>query len=100
MRNYEALYIIKPELEEEKIAAVVEKFKQLIVDNGGEVTQLEEWGKRKLAYEVKKYREGYYVLMNFKSSVEAARELERIFKISDDVIRYLLVRLDDEKQAS
>lgn len=100
MRNYEALYIIKPELEEEQIAAVVEKYKQLVADNGGQVTQVEEWGKRKLAYEVKKYREGYYVLMNFKGTVETANELDRIFRISDDVIRYLLVRNEDDKQAS
>lgn len=100
MRNYEVLYIIKPDLEEEKISAVVEKFKKVVVDNGGEVTLLDEWGKRKLAYDIKKYSEGYYVLMKFKSSVETARELERLLKISDDVIRHLLVRLEDEKQAS
>ncbi|WP_227763054.1 30S ribosomal protein S6 [Zhaonella formicivorans] len=97
MRSYEALYIIKPSVEAEQIPAVVEKFKQLIVDNGGEVTNVDEWGKRRLAYEVEKHREGYYVLMNFKSPAQTAHELERIFKIADEILRYLVIRLDEKK---
>lgn len=97
MRDYETLYIIKPDVEAERIPAVVEKFKQLVLDNGGEIVKVEEWGKRRLAYEVQKIREGYYVLMNFKSSTAASQELERIFKITDEILRYLVIRLDEQK---
>ncbi|MDS1030563.1 30S ribosomal protein S6 [Bacillota bacterium LX-D] len=97
MRNYETLYIIKPDVEEEQTAALVERFKQIVEGNGGEVTKVDQWGKRRLAYEVDKYHDGFYVLMNFKSEPAAAQELERIFKITDEMLRYLVVRLDEEK---
>jgi small subunit ribosomal protein S6 len=99
MRNYEAMYILKTDADAEKMAANVEKYRKLIVDNGGEIVKLDEWGKRKLAYEVMKQREGYYVLMNFKSEAPAVHELDRVLKISDDIIRFLIVKLDEKKPA-
>jgi len=92
MRDYETLYIINPTLEEDKIKNVVEKFKTLIQKNGGEVTDINEWGKRRLAYTVKNMNEGYYVLMQFKAEPAVVQDLERVFKITDEVIRYLITK--------
>ncbi|MCG0277656.1 MAG: 30S ribosomal protein S6 [Thermanaeromonas sp.] len=96
MRSYETLYIIRPDLDEEQIEAVVNKFTELIQKNGGEIIQVDKWGKKKLAYEIRKYREGYYVLMQFKGTPAVAQELERVFKITDEVIRYLIARLEEK----
>lgn len=93
MRNYEIMYIIRPELDEEKTNAVVDKVKGLVENNGGEVTKLDKWGKRRLAYEVEKnVREGFYVLMQFTAGPDVAIEIDRILKISDEVMRHLIVR--------
>ena len=92
MRNYEAMYVLRPEMDEEQINAAIEKFSDIITANGGEVTKVEQWGKRRLAYEVEKLREGYYVLCYFTGNTELPKELERNFKISDRVIRFLVVR--------
>lgn len=95
MRNYEALYVLRPDLGDEEIEALVTRFSQLVSNAGGEVLKLDPWGKRRLAYEVKKLREGYYVLMQFKGSADIARELERVLKITDNVIRQLIVRMEE-----
>ena len=92
MRNYETIYVLRPEMDEEQVNAAVEKFSGIITANGGGVTKVEHWGKRRLAYEVKKLREGYYVLCYFTGSTELPKELERNYKISDEVIRFLVVR--------
>lgn len=92
MRDYETLYIINPTLEEDEIKNVVEKFKTLIQKNGGEVTDINEWGKRRLAYTVKNMNEGYYVLMQIKAEPAVVQDLERVFKITDEVIRYLITK--------
>lgn len=96
MRAYEAMYIIRPDFDEEKVQATIEKYSSLIQNNGGELVNVEPWGKRRLAYELKKFREGYYVLVHFKGEPKTPAELERNFKISDDVIRYLIVK-EEEK---
>jgi len=95
MRAYETLYVIKPDLDEEALAGVIEKFTGLIAANGGEVVTNNKWGKRKLAYEVKDYREGIYVLVNFNGQPATAQELERVFKITDEVLRYLITRKEE-----
>ena len=82
-------------MEEEAIKAMVERFSNLIVEQGGEVEKVDEWGKRRLAYPIEDFHEGYYVLMNFNAKSEVPSELERIYKITDDVIRYIIIR-DDE----
>lgn len=91
MRNYEVMYIIKPDLDEEKIQAVIEKFNTLINDNKGEVVTADKWGKRRLAYEIKDYREGIYILVNFKGEAGTARELDRVMKITDDILRFMII---------
>ena len=95
MRKYEVMYIQRSDVEEEKRKANVERFNAIITDRGGEITKLNEMGKRRLAYEIDKNRDGFYVLTNFQANPEAVTELERIMKISDDVIRYLVVREDE-----
>lgn len=91
MRKYEVMYIVRPDLEQEAVQAVVEKF-QGIIQNGGEITKHDVMGKRRLAYEINKIRDGVYVLVNFTAAPEVVTELERILKISDEVIRYLITK--------
>lgn len=91
MRKYEVMYIIRPDVEQEAVQAVVEKF-QGIIQNGGEITKHDVLGKRRLAYEINKLREGVYVLVNFTATPDVVNELERILKISDEVIRYLITK--------
>jgi len=96
LRTYELLYIIKPVLEAEQIAATVEKFADLVKNNRGEIIKLDQWGKRRLAYEVQDYREGFYVQMQFKAEPALASEVERILKISDNTIKYLITRIGED----
>ena len=87
--KYEVLYVLNPNLTEEETQAIVEKFKTLIEQNGT-VDEMEEWGKRKLAYEINYLTEGYYVLVKFTSGPELPVELDRILGITDGVIRSLV----------
>lgn len=87
--KYEVLYVLNPNLTEEETQALVEKFKTLIEQNGT-VDEMEEWGKRKLAYEINYLTEGYYVLVKFTSGPELPAELDRILGITDGVIRSLV----------
>ncbi len=89
MNLYEALFVLKSSIEEEKRVDAIEKFKG-IVETSGEVVSVDEWGNRKLAYEIDKMKEGYYVLMTFKSTPDLPRELERNFRISDLVMRFMV----------
>ncbi len=87
--KYEVLYVLNPNLNEEETQAVVEKFKTLIEQNGT-IDEMDEWGKRKLAYEINYLSEGYYVLVKFTSGPEFPAELDRILGITDGVIRSLV----------
>jgi small subunit ribosomal protein S6 len=91
MRKYEVMYIIRPDVEQENVQALVEKFNG-IISNGGEVAKTDVIGKRRLAYEINKLRDGYFVLVHFNATTEVVNELDRIMKISDEVIRSLIVR--------
>ncbi len=95
MRKYEAIFILRPSIEEDKRVEEIEKYKSIIAADG-EIEKVEEWGNRKLAYEIEKIRDGYYVLVTFKANPTLPKELERNFKISDDVIRYIIVNLEDK----
>lgn len=92
MRKYEVMYIIRTDLDQEAVQAAIEKFQSVITNNGGEITNHEVMGKRRLAYEIKKYRDGIYVLVNFNATPAVVAELDRVMKISDEVIRYLIVK--------
>lgn len=95
MRKYEMMYVLRPELSEEAVAAVVEKLKNIVTSEGGEITAFKEMGKRRLAYEIKHLKEGIYFLMNFDATQALVAELERITRITDEVIRYLIIREDE-----
>jgi len=96
VRPYEVLYIVHPELTEEQVSEIMEKYKLIAESQGGEVESVQRWDKRRLAYEVMGQREGIYCLMNFKSEPKAAEELDRLQKISDDVLRHIIIRLDEK----
>ncbi|WP_226002206.1 30S ribosomal protein S6 [Paenibacillus sp. BJ-4] len=89
MRKYEVMYIIRPDIEQEAVQAAVDKFQGIISNGGGEITN-HDVTKRCLAYEIKKFRDGSFVLVNFTAEPAVVTELERIMKISDEVIRYLI----------
>jgi len=91
MRKYEVMYIIRPDVEQETLQAVVEKFNAIIA-NGGEIIKSEVLGKRRLAYEIKKFRDGIYVVVNFNAPPQVVAELDRVLRITDEVIRHLIVR--------
>ncbi|NBD25065.1 30S ribosomal protein S6 [Paenibacillus glycinis] len=91
MRKYEVMYIIRPEVEQESVQALTEKF-QAIIGNGGEVTKHDVIGKRRLAYEINKIRDGIYVLVHFNATPEVVNELDRVMKITDEVIRFLITK--------
>ena len=95
MKAYELLYIIRPDMDEESTTALVDRLSGLAASNGGQNVTVEKWGKRRLAYEIKDYKEGQYILMNFDAEGKTSQEIERVMKISDDVIRFLTVRKDD-----
>ena len=95
MREYEAVYIVKPNYDEEQYAQFIEKYSALIQNNGGEIIKVEPWGKRRLAYEIDKLREGYYVLVRVNAQADVPAELERNFKIADEIMRYLVVRVGE-----
>ncbi|KGP76393.1 30S ribosomal protein S6 [Desulfosporosinus sp. Tol-M] len=95
MKAYEILYIIRPDLDEEATTVLVDRLSGLVTSNGGDNVTVDKWGKRRLAYEIQDYKEGQYVLMNFEGEGRTSQEIERVMKISDDVIRFLTVRKDD-----
>ncbi len=95
MRKYETLFILEPSLDEEALKAGVEKFKGVIENGGGTIDNVDDWGKRKLAYEIKKVNEGFYTLINFTSGTELPKELDRVFRITDGVVRHMIIREEE-----
>ena len=92
MRKYENIFIAHPSLDEEAVKALIEEFKGVIEAGNGTVDNVDFWGKRKLAYEIKKVNEGYYTLINFTADTELPKELDRVFRITDGVLRHIIVR--------
>lgn len=92
MNKYESLYVITPELEDADFQAVIEKFAGIVTANKGEVEKIDQWGKRRLAYEIDYKTEGYYVLMLFQAPGELPAELERNFKNDERIMRFVVVR--------
>jgi len=95
LRDYELIVIISPEVGEEDIPGTVDKVSDFITSRGGSITEVNHWGRRKLAYPIDRFREGHYVLSRFKAKPEMAAELEANLKISENILRHLLVRLGD-----
>jgi small subunit ribosomal protein S6 len=92
MNKYEIMYIIRPNIEDEAKKALVERFTNVLADNGAEVAEVKEWGKRRLAYEINDFRDGYYMLLQVGSKPEAVQEFDRLAKISEDIIRHMVTR--------
>lgn len=91
--NYESIFIIKPTLSDEETEKVIQKMRDIITSGGGEVVNVENWGKKKLAYEIKKHKKGHYVLFHFKGEGPILKELERNYRLSDSIIKFLTVKL-------
>ncbi|MEP6755038.1 MAG: 30S ribosomal protein S6 [Chthonomonadales bacterium] len=98
MRHYEAMFLVNAEVTEEELAAILEKYKKVVTDMGGDVSSAGKWeqGRRRLVYEIDRKREGMYLLMRFEANPDVPKELDRIFRISDDVFRHIVVRPDED----
>ncbi|MDK2822767.1 MAG: small subunit ribosomal protein [Clostridia bacterium] len=96
MRQYELLFIVKPDVDEEQLEAVIGKYTALIEKEGGEIIKVDKWGKRKFAYEIdKKWRDGFYTLIQFNGEPAVASEVDRVMKISDEIIRHIITRIGE-----
>lgn len=95
MNKYESVIIINPSLDEQGIKDVITRFTDLINNNNGKVENVDEMGKRKLAYEIKKQSEGYYVVYTFEANPEFIKELERIYRITDSIMKFITIRKED-----
>ena len=96
MRNYEIMFIVRPTLTEEEIKAVAENFQSVLTNNGANVTNFKEMGQRELAYEIKKYKNGYYFLINVEANDDKAiKEFDRLSGISADIVRHLIIKKED-----
>ena len=95
MRKYEVMYIIRPNIDEESKKAVIERFNNVLTSNGAEITGTKDWGKRRLAYEINDFRDGFYQIVNVQSDAAAVQEFVRLAKISDDIIRHIVVKEEE-----
>ncbi|MBQ4145755.1 MAG: 30S ribosomal protein S6 [Clostridia bacterium] len=94
INKYETIFVVDATKTEEEITSLVEKFKSLI-EKHGEIESIDEWGKRRLAYAINDLTEGYYVLVNFKSKPDFPAELERVYGITDGIIRDIVIRREE-----
>lgn len=95
MRNYEIMFIVRPTLSEDEVKKVVENFKKVIFDNGSKVTEVKEIGQRELAYEIKKFKSGYYFVFEIEANDDkAVKEFDRLGLISSDMIRHLITKIE------
>ena len=92
MQNYETMYILRPDLGEEQVELAIAKYQNILRENGGEGIEIQHRGKRRLAYEIKKQRDGVYIQMNYKAKGSAIAVLERAMRLADEVIRYLTIK--------
>ena len=96
MRIYEELFILRPDAPEEEIDQLIEQLTTYIAGSGGNVDKSEKWGVRRLAYRVQKRTEGFYVLLQFTAQPDTVRELERRLRVTDSVVKFLTVRVDEK----
>lgn len=96
MRDYEVLFILDPTLDEETKNTMIEIVKGIINNGGGEAGEADVWGNRKLAYQIEKKKEGFYVVLPFKAEADLPKELDRRLKISDNVMRHIIVCQDEK----
>lgn len=96
LRTYEALYIVTPEAEDDVVQTVSKAVEKIVTDNGGTTVRLEIWGKRRLAYKVKKHMEGCYILLRFQAEPLVIPKLEMYFRLSEHIIRHLVTYFDEQ----
>lgn len=94
MKNYEILFIVRPDLEEKAIKAVAKDLEKVLVDNKAKILSSKEMGQKELAYEIKEQKSGYYFLINVEATNEAIKEFDRIALINESVIRHLVTKLE------
>ena len=92
MRHYEIVFIVHPD-QSEQVGAMVERYKTLIIEAGGKIHRLEDWGRRPLAYSINKLHKAHYVLMNIECSPETVDEIETLFRFNDAVLRHLTIKM-------
>ena len=98
MRTYEIMYIVRPNIEEDTKKALVERFNGILASEGSEVLEEKDWGKRRLAYEINDFKEGFYNIVRIKTdNNKSTDEFQRLAKINDDIIRYIVIREDQDK---
>ena len=94
MNKYESVIIIDPNTADDERKVIIENLKKVITDNNGFITKVEELGKKKLAYEIKKCKEGYYAVIYFEAEASVIAELERVYRIKDEIIKYITIKND------
>lgn len=98
-QQYETMYILRPDLGDEAVDQTIEKYQALLQEQGAEILETQHRGKRRLAYEIQKFREGIYIQVNYRGGGNSVSALERSMRMSEDVIRYLTVKLEPVKEA-
>jgi small subunit ribosomal protein S6 len=98
MKHYELMFIVKPTLTDEETKARFEDVQKIITSNGGEVVGAVDYGTRTLAYEIQKNKRGHYYLIYFKADGKVNKELERIFKVTEDIIRFMIIKYENKKE--
>ena len=98
MNYYEEVMILDPNIDDNTVNETIDRVKNVIVSKGGEILKTDTWGRRKLAYELNKHQKGNYVLLNFKSPPDTVLELEKLSKVVDPIIKFMVVRLTKKKQ--
>ena len=96
MRQYEVMYILQPTLATEELTAVVDRYSDLVASLGGTVEKIDRWERQQLAYEIKKFRDGYYVVMQFLGDPALETEMDRQMKITEPILRHMILRRDED----
>jgi len=99
LRDYESIFILAPNLDEAEAGKLALKMQEVVTGNGGEIVKVEKWGKRRLAYEIGKHKKGDYILIQFRGEAVTVAELERNYKMTESVIKFLTIRLEKEALA-
>ncbi len=97
-RSYEIMFIVRPDVEEADLDKLIEGFQKNVTDGGGEIRSTEKMGRRRLAYTVRKFNDGFYVLLTINAAGELIKEIERRLRVSEQVIKFITVRMDEEEK--
>ncbi|GBD13333.1 30S ribosomal protein S6 [bacterium HR24] len=98
MRNYELVMVISPDLSEDEVSSSVERVQRFVSERGGEVLKVDRWGRRRLAYPIRRFTEGHYVIAQLRLDASAVRELDRNLEVAESVLRHLVVRTDEDEE--